>query len=750
MLPWEKFIQEYEFLKMPYSVSLRPFIKNAKGVFTHAAFFAENLENVYNTSVGYSYIPCVKKQLPENNSNTKFDEIVNKAREQEKFIIVSTGLVNPVKRNDKILAVLNANDKLRSKICYIMIGECDRAYYENLSRQSGKELGESVFIMGRQPYSVMYHAIKKADLCLNLRYPNREVCSLSLLEQMECGKATLVFNSGFYNEIPDDTVIKLNLNPADFLPPEYNFDSEDHLANCREIAGELNAIENMLLKLINNEINIEETGLKAAQFVHEYATKETYARKFIDFIKTLEQKHATAELKSKFLSTIANHSESLFGNLSDMPHYTDNMIFNINRLFNRKTSKSEKSTVITLGIWYAFPGKMESLDREGISVFTGKLCEALVNGHDINLEVWVYSWNIEPITRVFANIPAERIKIVTEQSFAKELYAETHLVKEFGNVDEQEYWRFAEAARLFSKADLFMPVIIYLDDVVYTGKPVVSVIHDLFPVYLREMFAATEHGNEIYHDTLERITNLARKNAFFVIDTVSTYVNQVILNVKNLHKSNTKVIPMPKNTPANIEYISEAEVRDLIGTQERYLFYPTQIRPHKNFRLLLSAFAILLKKYPELKLVLTGNLRDVPDVLELSKKLGIEDSIIHVSRLTPSQLFSCYKYAACSPVSSMHEAALSLQAVEAMCTGTPVVFTDADINRDEIEAAGFIEIIPLIPGDDADGFAAEIEYVMNNRDAAALRQEPLLEALTKYTWEDAASKYYEVFLSMLM
>jgi glycosyltransferase involved in cell wall biosynthesis len=748
-LAWEEFIGRYDFRKMPHSVSLRPIFENVIGVFTHAEFFAGFIAESYNLPVEYAYIPLYSKQSSNDDSTVELDDIINKARKQGRKIVVSTGIVHPVKRNDKIASVLLNNDKLRKKICYILIGENGGGYCARLASYSEHELKGSLFMLGRRPDQTMFHAIAEADMCINLRYPNSEVCSLSLFEQMSQNKAVLVIGSGIYNELPENTVLKLELDSSNLLTLEYNYISDDYSDDYREINGELKSIEGALQKLVCGEIDTIEIGNNAAHFLSVNATKEIYAKKIASFLDNLAQQRIIKGLQHKFITAVKDRSETLFGHLHEFPHYTEDIIIDIDRLFNQKPSEKAKKKHITLGIWYAFPGTIPTLDREGVSVFTGNLCEALVNDYDINLEVWVYSWNVEPVSRVFANIPSSRLTIVTEQNFSIVLKSETHIAVEFGGIGEHNYWRFTEAARLFSKADLFMPVILYLDNAVYTGKPIVAIAHDLFTVYLREMFAAAEHGNEIYFDTLERVTNLARKNSTFVTPAVSTFARQLQPFIKNLRRQNVTVIRSPKNTLQNKELLSENETRKLIGTHDPYLFYPTQVRPHKNFQLLISAFALILKKNPKLKLALTGELKDVPSVWNLAQELKMEKSIINLGRLSNTELYSCYKYALCTPAPTMYEATLCLQAVEAMSVGTPVVLTDADMNRDEIESAGLSNVIPLIPGDNAQDFADEIEYVIHNRDAAIKRQEPLFAALTKRTWNDAAGEYYMLFLEIL-
>ena len=48
-----------------------------------------------------------------------------------------------------------------------------------------------------------------ADVCINLRFPAMEGASASAIEEMLYGKPLIVTNVGFYRELPDDGVIKI-------------------------------------------------------------------------------------------------------------------------------------------------------------------------------------------------------------------------------------------------------------------------------------------------------------------------------------------------------------------------------------------------------------------------------------------------------------------------------------------------------------------------------------------------------------
>jgi glycosyltransferase involved in cell wall biosynthesis len=377
-------------------------------------------------------------------------------------------------------------------------------------------------------------------------------------------------------------------------------------------------------------------------------------------------------------------------------------------------------------------------------VYTRNLCASLVKLYDINLEVWYHSFNDAPVRRIFSDLPKERVTFVTEKNFKEALMAETHLANALGEINERNYWNFPKAARLFSKADVFYPAIAYLDDVAYTGKSTAVVLHDVFTSSVFELFSVGKHGNEVYRATQEQMENIARRGANFVMTSKVMALSQLNY-IRNIDAHKINVVVTPKNAPNSGGFLCEREIREIIGIKGKYLFYPTQIRPHKNFRLLIRAFSRLLKCRPSLKLVITGDLNDVENVARIANELKVERSIVTTQRLSIKELYSCYKYASCVPVSTMCEAGLPWQAIEASAMGTPFVLTNAEMNVGEIEEFGLRDTIPLIDGKDDGAFATEIEWVLNNRDAAVRRQEPLREALLKRTWDDAAREYYEIF-----
>jgi hypothetical protein len=154
----------------------------------------------------------------------------------------------------------------------------------------------------------MLEAIKQADICVNLRYPNSEVCSLSLLEQMYSGKPTLTINSGFYAEIPENCTLRVN------------------------IENENNEIKEVLYNLVfadkKNTEQMPETGNNAEIWVKENCNRKKYSDKFIEFIKTADKQYEICKIQQEFLKSIKTKMDNIFYDPQEMPFMISNIVNN--------------------------------------------------------------------------------------------------------------------------------------------------------------------------------------------------------------------------------------------------------------------------------------------------------------------------------------------------------------------------------------------------------------------------------------
>ncbi|MGD2090142.1 MAG: glycosyltransferase [Candidatus Aminicenantes bacterium] len=135
------------------------------------------------------------------------------------------------------------------------------------------------------------------------------------------------------------------------------------------------------------------------------------------------------------------------------------------------------------------------------------------------------------------------------------------------------------------------------------GIPTVAVVADLQHLYYPFFFSKQElkHRNHFY--------GRLRTKADYVI-AISEYTEKTIIEKLNFSPEKVYTIPisihsrLPAPPPASIQTVLEKYAL----YNKKYCIYPANLWPHKNHKMLITAFAMFQKKYPadDLHLVLTG------------------------------------------------------------------------------------------------------------------------------------------------
>lgn len=719
------FFPIYEYGNIASYHLIEPALENSLGAFTHAEFFCREIKKAYNKPISFSYLPC------EIEGDMSCDDeaicgIIKQARENNKKIIVSNGIVHPVKQIDKVVNVLMDYPGLSEHLVYIVIGSYGGEYGDKLADIAENELKGCLFMMNYQPNEVMSYALKNADMCMNLRYPNSEVCSLSLLEQMSYGNPVLVINSGVYGEMPNDTVIKVDY-------------------------GNLyQGIEETLQALVNKK-DFSDYGKHAQKFIETKCTAKAYCERLLGFLNSFKNDKAVKNLQNRTLDLLFNTMRELGINDYSAPATVNSVVKNIIDIFN--SEKKEHGVVKTIGVWSAFWYEIPNLAREGISRFMGNMISAIVKKYPVNIEAWCYSFNENEVRKMFSEIPKERIKFVTEKNWQKVFQVRDDILDYAGNISADQD-NLNVAARMSSKADIMMPLIIYLDSVIGTEKKIFVPAHDMAVSYHFDEFVTNDKNYKFRQtDILARADNLARNHAYFLTISDSVRKKQILRFIRGLKPEQTEYVYLPVMIPLDIDkkIVPEPEIRKKFGINGKYMFYPTQIRPYKNFQILFKALKVMKKKGIDVSLVITGNPKDVPEVNDIFENSGIKDCVIRLNSVTEADLYSLYKYADAVPVPSLFEGGFPLQACEALFMGTPIALANIDVVKERIEAYGFsLENCGLNifnPLDEVE-FVERLEKILSSREQVVKEQQPFANVLLNYTWDDAAEQYYEIFNKM--
>ena len=170
------------------------------GVVTHSEFARREVET-------FAAYPVTHIDFPTPKIAAKLRTRANK---DSKIQLLSFGMLNSNKMIDHVIDAIGTSPTLRERVRYDVIGSGQDAYVKRLhQRIQQHNLQSTVNLLGYQPDDVLQSAIHQADVIVNLRNPHFGKSSWVMLEAAFAGKPTVVWKHGYYDEYPDNTVVKV-------------------------------------------------------------------------------------------------------------------------------------------------------------------------------------------------------------------------------------------------------------------------------------------------------------------------------------------------------------------------------------------------------------------------------------------------------------------------------------------------------------------------------------------------------------
>jgi glycosyltransferase involved in cell wall biosynthesis len=267
-------------------------------------------------------------------------------------------------------------------------------------------------------------------------------------------------------------------------------------------------------------------------------------------------------------------------------------------------------------------------------------------------------------------------------------------------------------------------------------KPLVVTLHDLTPLFVHGvMESATKRS--IYHRLNERAVRLA--DAIIVVSA-----NTAADVAREFPRAQGKMHIILESA----DDFSAGEVGPLPGhlahlATTLYILSMGSTRSHKDIPTLISAFALIAQRNPDLRLVLVGE--EVPGFVDqvLPGRPLIAEHVVWTGRVTDAELRALYADATVFAFPSLYEG-FGLPPLEAMAMGAPVVVSDSSSLPEVVDDAGL-----LVPPADPRALAEAIERV--------LRDEGLREKLVaaggrraaQLSWAAAAEATVGVYQEVL-
>ncbi len=152
--------------------------------------------------------------------------------------------------------------------------------------------------------------------------------------------------------------------------------------------------------------------------------------------------------------------------------------------------------------------------------------------------------------------------------------------------------------------------------------------------------------------------------------------------------------------------------------------------PEKGGFFLLRAFAQIVKKFPEAKLLLVGDGPEAAPLKKWAQEKGVTDSISFISHIPYQELDKTFSKVWVQVVPSVWEEPFGNVVIEAMLRGTPVVASQIGGLTETIvhEKTGL-----LVPPGNVDELAAAVERL--------LRDAPLSKKISRAAQSEAEKKY---------
>ena len=150
--------------------------------------------------------------------------------------------------------------------------------------------------------------------------------------------------------------------------------------------------------------------------------------------------------------------------------------------------------------------------------------------------------------------------------------------------------------------------------------------------------------------------------------------------LENNGAKEVKIIPNGINPKEfNKKFIS---FKKNFGIKEKFLLSVGRIEEYKGFQDLILAFSKIHERYSNLKLVIIGkDCGYLTDLINLTKKLKLQNKVIFTGNISRKLLLSAYKEAELY-ISSSHYESFGITLIEALASETPVISTDTGIASD--------------------------------------------------------------------
>jgi glycosyltransferase involved in cell wall biosynthesis len=180
-------------------------LANALGAVVHSAGHAAAVRTRWAGPLAHLPMPAYDSQLA-----VAVTPAPERTCSAAPVTLMSVGHVDRSKHVLTVIEALASAPQLAAQVRYVVVGQYDprSPYVRDLHRTvADAGLAHGVRLLGYVPPATLRRHLATADVFVNLRFPNLESGSASLMEQLALGRPVVAYNGGAFGELPDGTVV---------------------------------------------------------------------------------------------------------------------------------------------------------------------------------------------------------------------------------------------------------------------------------------------------------------------------------------------------------------------------------------------------------------------------------------------------------------------------------------------------------------------------------------------------------------
>jgi len=268
-------------------------------------------------------------------------------------------------------------------------------------------------------------------------------------------------------------------------------------------------------------------------------------------------------------------------------------------------------------------------------------------------------------------------------------------------------------------------------------------------------YIATAHAGDVFplkKGVFRKIAQLTIKNADFVTAN-STYTKNVLLDIyPELNPKKTAIIPM------GVDFSTFNKSKKSISLRYKYkingelLLTVGRLAEKKGIKYLIEAMPLVLREYPEAKLIIIGDGPEKQSLLRLSGMLNLNENIIFLDKMPSKELPRYYASADIfiGPsiiTESGDTEGLGVVFLEAIASGTPAIGSNVggipDIIKDN-------ETGLLVEQKNPEELSKKINYLLRHKQIReTLAKEGRLFIEKNYSWQNIGKRFKAVYTKTL-